>query len=436
MGNKIAPPILDKEEATSRWNEIGLANLKETFEIYSNSQDNDRMSRSAFMNYVFPFIPKELVERLFVIFQLQVVDGTLKYNYRRNIKRVGKYIMEPSHPTNENENKSDDKKKRKKKKKISPIKVGKPPFLSFTITYDQFLIGMTIITHGSYKEKLLLLWRMFDIEFCDNLSYYDIQQILNILFKLETDFFHQKQTDLLHNLFRFSIPNDSVPITKEIDINKINENNETKETDINNYNDNDIDQLIESKMQDIKTTKTDSDETKMGENTELLKNDSMNKNKNKNNNNNNTLNYNDKNNDNDNDNFELEKLKEKTISFEHFYQWSKQYENNPFTSWLINEKVFPPPPIEPLPNSFSIEALNEIWQQYQYLCIDNNNIHTIVHNSKFSESEIIKIYCSWYNKPQIYEYNCGYFLTFEQFSNIFKSYIINNNSMDIVFKII
>ena len=91
MGNKIPAPILDKEEALSRWDKDDLSNLQSTFESVARINQKDRMSKSAFENYAFPFIPLELVERLYIVFQLQVVDDNLKFNYKRSIKLSARF---------------------------------------------------------------------------------------------------------------------------------------------------------------------------------------------------------------------------------------------------------------------------------------------------------------------------------------------------------
>ena len=86
MGNKIPTPILDKDEALSRWDKDALADLQSVFESFARINQKDKMSKSAFENYAFPFMPRQLVERLYIVFQLQIVDETLKYNFKRSIK--------------------------------------------------------------------------------------------------------------------------------------------------------------------------------------------------------------------------------------------------------------------------------------------------------------------------------------------------------------
>lgn len=426
MGQKLPTPILEKEEAISRWNKNDLDELQNTFETFARINAKDKMSKSAFSNYVFPFLPKDLMERLFCLFQLQFIDNDLKSNYKRNIKIGAKYRTNSSIKPNikqkeEKQDKEDDdsnddndtdkkaknkKKKKKKKKKIPPSKVGKIPFLSFTVNWDQFLIGMTVIVHGSNKEKLSLLWRLFDITNSDNLSYYDMEDILNILLKLETNFYNQTADELLYSLFTFELPsndpNDASKLTKindneyttdnEEEENKLNENNhrnteiEIQETGNSKSSNFDINELIECKMQDIKLKKTQSDtptETKTDEKAELLKNDNMNTKK---------IEINDKTTKRSNraqSNEELEELKEKLISFEHFYEWSKQFMdgNNPYTSWLC--KTFPPPEIQPIPSNFIklwqdlyINCDKSIHDKYGYLCTDNNEIYTVSQNTK------------------------------------------------------
>ena len=440
MGNKIPTPILEKDEAISRWNKNDIDQLKKTFETFARIQSKDKMSKSAFQNYVFPFIPKNLIDRLFVVFQLQFIDNDLKFNYKRNLKITKRYkstttnsnnnnnnnpltanLQKNNNPKNSNDDDDDDddtkkKKKKKKKKKLPKRKVGKVPFLSFTVNYNQFLIGMTVIIHGSNKEKLSLFWRMFDISNSDSLSYYDFEDILDILLKLETNFFNKTSDQLLYDLFTFKLPsneqNDASKLRKINDNEYQSDNEEEKENKINKNdvakteieiqekidrksNDFDINELIEYKMQDIKPKQSDQDtstpETKTDEKAQLLKNDNMN-------NNTKSISNDSKKSKIIQSNEELEELQEKLISFEHFYEWSKQYiydndndnndDGNPFISWLCN--TFPPPPIQPLPPQF-----NQIWKelyincdnslihkQYGYLCTDNHQIYTMAQESK------------------------------------------------------
>eukprot|EP01083_Nonionella_stella_P268965 909574_1 len=460
MGNKIPEPILEKEEALSRWNPNDLEQLQRTFETYARMQSKDKMSKSAFQNYAFPFLPKELIERLFVVFQLQVIDDTLKSNYKRNAKVGTKYrtnapnaltanLKNPDQNDEQKGTPSSVTKTKQKTKKMPSPKVGIPPFLSFTVNLDQFVIGMTIMKHGTDKEKLLLLWRMFDIQYTNNLSYYDMQHILDILLQLETNFFDKTSDEILYDLFTFQMPSEEdasngnlSPLTKINELSDLDEK-EDKKSDKEDAEEEekveiqshefDINQLMECKMEDVAKKDTSNTDSKMDEKAELLKSDKMS-----------STGSIDRKMDTAQSVDELEELQQKKMCFEHFYEWCKQYghDTNPFSAWLCGPS-FPPPAIEAIPETFvalwkdvygdkDSKALHE---QYGYLCTDCNEIYGVADSSKFSASEVMNIYSAWYNTEAIYQYNCGYFLTFEQFSTVLEMYIIDKSYMEIVFQV-
>ena len=106
--------------------------------------------------------------------------------------------------------------------------------------------------------------------------------------------------------------------------------------------------------------------------------------------------------------------------------------SNPFVAWLFN---FPSAKIEAIPDEFE-----EIWnkeikdRKNNFLCAEYNEICSIVQKSKFSVTELIKIYCFSYNTPSIYECNNAHFLSFDQFPNVFVAHIIDENHREIIFK--
>ena len=482
MGNKIPAAILDKEEALSRWEKDALSQLQSTFESVARINQKDKMSKSVFENYAFPFIPRELVERLYIVFQLQIVDETLKYNYKRSNKLNARFRTNSTSPSSSsspkrnnmfvppsnangigtNSSKSNGigskmnklkfkknskdspstkiKTKKKKKKKALPRKIGKVPFLSFTVSFDQFVIGMTIILYGTDREKMLLFWRMFDIEHSDKLSYFDMRDILDILSQIDTDFHGHSIDEILDSLFQYQSSSDNPenvpskrtrigdheskesvdrkvdqtpsPNSDDLNPNDLNPNdlgqsNESRTSPLN-PSDFDLDELIESKMQELelksalKTSPSKSGtEAKTDENTILLKNQATDK----------RIRGDSKGSSPSPDppaTVEEDAVQDKVIGFEHFYEWSLQFaldhdsnnnenndtngnhEGNPFISWLCS--TFPPPPIEPVPPRFASqwksvylngddESSGSLNDRFGYLCSENPEIYVIAERS-------------------------------------------------------
>ena len=78
---------------------------------------------------------------------------------------------------------------------------------------------------------------------------------------------------------------------------------------------------------------------------------------------------------------------------------------------------------------------------FRYIFDTQIMMNLFVSNVTVSVSEVINIYVSWFNTQTIYECHCGYFLTFDQFSRIFATYIVNDtyigddSRLEMVFKV-
>lgn len=136
------------------------------------------MSKSAFENYVFPFVIKELQERIFYTFQLQYnkneqdrnneqvsfisSDGTVgkshkmknKSKFATNVDKFTKKLDAMQINIIDKVVKNRNNKKPKKNQTIPKSKVDKIPFISYYISWEQFFVGMTIMLKGTEKEKI------------------------------------------------------------------------------------------------------------------------------------------------------------------------------------------------------------------------------------------------------------------------------------------
>ena len=212
----------------------------------------------------------------------------------------------------------------------------------------------------------VVVWRLWDVNHTNSLTYYDIRQVILFLMEQKTDFGDDNEDDLLESLFNLVEKIQAEEALQQQNEEKNNKDNKSKNKlhPVVSVDDADGNSTPENKETDNnQETENDNNETKSELNTEKENNDDANNNNNNANDSNNNANMN------KNENVKMtpagnDKSKEKnkngnneddidpylnypTVSFEYFYRWCEEYkkthsgyEKNGLLSWVMC--TFPP----------------------------------------------------------------------------------------------